>query len=409
MKNEHQTLILFTFSFPFGNSEQFLETEIEYISSQFSKVLLVPYSYDSNMDSRALPDGVKCLTPLYNFSKFSYILKGIVNFSPITFAIKEFFCKKVYTNRKWIRSWLLSWLRIRWMLADKRLKATLSCNKDALLYFYWGTGIADIIPFLDNRKKIIRFHGADFYEESSLNNGYIPFRNKQLKSMDYGIFISKYGERYLREKYRDISFDAKIYPLGVKHIGKSMPETDGTLKIVTCSAMIPLKSIKTLVNALKSLQIAVTWTHFGDGPLKNDIQERIEKLPANIKCNLMGLVPNREILNYYKNNPVDLFINTSLEEGIPMSIMEALSAGIPVYATDTGAITELLDKKAGKRLPVGIKPEDLAKEIMGFYDLSKTSKLKLRDGAFNCWKNKADSEIKYSEFSKFLLDYSLQN
>ncbi|NCO54621.1 MAG: glycosyltransferase, partial [Bacteroidetes bacterium] len=44
---------------------------------------------------------------------------------------------------------------------------------------------------------------------------------------------------------------------------------------------------------------------------------------------------------------VDLFINVSESEGIPVSIMEALSAGIPVIATNVGGTNEIVNNDVG--------------------------------------------------------------
>jgi len=47
-------------------------------------------------------------------------------------------------------------------------------------------------------------------------------------------------------------------------------------------------------------------------------------------------------MKYYENNGVDLFINLSDIEGIPVSVMEAMSYGIPSIARDVGGISELV-------------------------------------------------------------------
>jgi len=43
---------------------------------------------------------------------------------------------------------------------------------------------------------------------------------------------------------------------------------------------------------------------------------------------------------YYES--LDIYINTSLHEGIPMSILEAMAAGIPVVAPQVGGIPEII-------------------------------------------------------------------
>ena len=48
------------------------------------------------------------------------------------------------------------------------------------------------------------------------------------------------------------------------------------------------------------------------------------------------------MLDYYKNNIIDIFINLSASEGIPVSIMDAISFGIPCIATNVGGTGEIV-------------------------------------------------------------------
>ncbi len=65
-------------------------------------------------------------------------------------------------------------------------------------------------------------------------------------------------------------------------------------------------------------------------------------------------------MEYYSNHDIHLFINVSKSEGLPVSIIEAISFGIPVIATDVGGTREIVfDGKNGFL----IKPELNAQEI----------------------------------------------
>lgn len=54
---------------------------------------------------------------------------------------------------------------------------------------------------------------------------------------------------------------------------------------------------------------------------------------------------NQQVYDYYKSNKVDVFVNVSYSEGLPVSLMEASSFGIPVIATDVGGSAEIIDKE----------------------------------------------------------------
>jgi glycosyltransferase involved in cell wall biosynthesis len=59
------------------------------------------------------------------------------------------------------------------------------------------------------------------------------------------------------------------------------------------------------------------------------------------------------VLAHYAQEPVDLFVLLSRSEGLPVSIQEALAAGVPVLATDVGGVAEAVgrDGEAGLLLP----------------------------------------------------------
>jgi len=90
----------------------------------------------------------------------------------------------------------------------------------------------------------------------------------------------------------------------------------------------------------------------GDGALRGKVCALINKL------NLKG----RVILTGWRNDVaallscLDVFVLTSLWEGLPIAVLEAISAGVPVIATDTGGIREvILDGKTGYL----VKPHDI--------------------------------------------------
>jgi glycosyltransferase involved in cell wall biosynthesis len=89
-------------------------------------------------------------------------------------------------------------------------------------------------------------------------------------------------------------------------------------------------------------------------------------------------------------NSVDLFLNVSTTEGVPVSIMEAFSAGIPVYATNVGGTSEIVNSGNGKLMDKDLTPEKLAHEIRSFNELTSETKLTLRNNALKTYSEKCD-------------------
>ncbi|MBK9590971.1 MAG: glycosyltransferase [Crocinitomicaceae bacterium] len=68
-------------------------------------------------------------------------------------------------------------------------------------------------------------------------------------------------------------------------------------------------------------------------------------LPKNVIVELRGNISNKEVLEFYQFNHVDLFIHVSLLEGFGFSIIEAFSFGIPAILYPGGAVKELIDER----------------------------------------------------------------
>lgn len=175
--------------------------------------------------------------------------------------------------------------------------------------------------------------------------------------------------------------------------------------------MVPVKRIHILADALKYIDFPVMWTHIGDGPLLGEMVEKanllIEEKP-NVRVNFSGKMTNREVLAYYEAGPVDLFLNVSASEGLPVSIMEAASRGVPIIATDVGGTSEIVnvDEGVGFLLPESTTPEEVALTLKTFYKLSGSEKGNMKNAAFLAWHKNFNAGKNYSEFCLFLDSFS---
>jgi glycosyltransferase involved in cell wall biosynthesis len=77
----------------------------------------------------------------------------------------------------------------------------------------------------------------------------------------------------------------------------------------------------------------------GDGPLRLDIEEEIKKLQLSEKVILTGLT--RDVQSYL--SIMDVFLITSLWEGLPRTVLQAMAMGIPVVAYKSGGIPEVVN------------------------------------------------------------------
>lgn len=408
-------LIIFTNNFPFGNAETFLETEIFYLKNYFTTIHIFPLYYGQSKTARQIPENTTYSEPFFKIdvvkNRSGLLLAGILNTAPVGFAIKELLKNKVIYNFNHIKNWLSEVCIVRNILSTcNRKKIDSEIQTNSILYFYWGDKSSGIVPFVNRKYKIpivARFHNSDLYEE--IKNGYIPFRPKLLKNLTSAVFIAGKGENYMKSRYQNIAFQSRVFKLGVSQITKSKTKNDGIFRIVSCSYVVPIKRIDLIIDVLNTLNFKIHWTHIGGGPLLEQIRGKSKTLKRNIKPHFLGHVTNNDVLEFYKTNSVDLFLNVSASEGIPVSIMEAIAAGIPVIATDVGGTSEIIDESFGKLIEKNFTVYHLGQLIQEIYLKTTEQRTMMRKAAFAFWNKNFNAEKNYTNFAEFLSKLGIKN
>ena len=115
-------------------------------------------------------------------------------------------------------------------------------------------------------------------------------------------------------------------------------------------------------------------------------------------------MPHNEVIDYYQSHYIDLYLLTSSSEGLPIAIMEALSFGTPVIATDVGGIKEMIvpDPKTPfcRLLPKDITGEDIADAIRQW--IKENSKKNCAIAARKEWEERWSCTANYTKFADFL-------
>ncbi len=240
--------------------------------------------------------------------------------------------------------------------------------EDVYAYGFWGVHGGLPLALLGRRTKsaVVRVHRYDLYEEMT---GYIPFRRGLFNSVDLVLPISDHGHSYLVERYPSVTHKVVTQRLGTVDRGLGPEPQPGLSRIVSCSNVIPLKRVPMIFESLReaALTSPIEWVHFGDGADFASLQSLIAKHDhPGLSVGLRGRVPNLSILEYYQSTPITAFVNLSESEGVPVSIMEAMSYGIPIVATDVGGVAELLgvDGESGVLLPADPTAKEAAVAVL---------------------------------------------
>ncbi len=407
-----ERLIIFTSHYPFGAGEPFLEEEIRIAESCFNEITIVTYAKSNEALTRYIPKNAKVIhlrkdsKHTGKFVKGSGLLKNlfrITTWKEICNGIKERGSNQLITIIKYIL------LFERHIDSIKREQAVWM-NSDpchTVFYSYWLNAAAVYLSRLDrlNDVRICRAHGGDCF----FDREYVPWRKDVLKRIDKVFTVSAGGKDDLTSHYKK-HVDHIEKKIDVARLGVNIPEkntaaatSDGEAVIVSCSNIIPLKRLDLLINALadESVRHHIRWVHFGDGPQLEEILSLANELLDHsdyVTYEFKGRTPKTEIMDFYRENNVALFINCSDVEGIPVSIMEAMSYGIPAVARDVGSNREIVNENCGALLPSRITPRDLASCIDRILDVSGESMLKMRKAAIETVKNNYDCIKNYTSF-----------
>nr|WP_321406974.1 glycosyltransferase [uncultured Carboxylicivirga sp.] len=149
--------------------------------------------------------------------------------------------------------------------------------------------------------------------------------------------------------------------------GKFIKINENSYKVLSTGRLSTQKGFKYLIDAAKEVIKLKPDTYFfiaGKGKLKRELKEQISKNGLTSNVFLIGFQEN--VIPLLKG--ADLFVLPSLYEGMPNSLMEAMSVGIPVISTKVNGVTELMeDKKHGLIIPPANKDE-LVKTILSMID-----------------------------------------
>lgn len=396
-------IILINNSCPFYG-EPFLRTELDWIPNDQS-ISVFPIMLKKIMEKpQPIKDNIEVLQIASVPKKVDY-LRGAIYSLISLFKYREisaiFMRKQPFRNLlKAIKFVYLSESRVhaiaRWLKQNHT-------NERFLFYSYWLYETAFVAARLSEiysgSKFITRCHGYDLYEVRHVN-GYLPYRKYLIASADNIYPISDNGKVYLEQLYGTHgNSKIAVMRLGTIRNQQSVAKKSECITLVSCSNLVKVKRVDRIIDALAQFSRRSNWYHFGDGPLRRELEIMAKRLPDNIEWHFCGSVPNNQIMKFYQDHYVDAFLNVSEFEGIPVSIMEALSFGIPVVATDIGGTHEIvIDHDNGILLDSNFCTQQLVRAIVELTEGSIEGVDNYRARAKEVWEDMCNAEINYNLF-----------
>ena len=352
--DKEKLVVLLTRRFPYLPGEQFLEEEIVCWDKYFKGNILIIPSKSVGV-SREMPKDVyvKRLDGRQSKRSKSFIvLKTLFSSLFIREIFFLLFRRKEVKYKLFKIAFLTSYRVLSFVSIYKRLLKE-RLKREVIIYSYWNSVesyAAAILRQKQNKYKIkliSRAHGFDVYEERR-QFAYMPLKWQFKDSFDRVLAISEQGKFYLDKTYQ-------MKNISVERLGVNISEgicastDDGCLVVLSLSYCTPIKRVDRIIEAISAFKranprIEVTWHHIGDGIEMVNLKKMSEQLfnGQGIKWRFHGDKRNSEVHDFLKTNKVDVLLNTSESEGVPVSIMEAMSYGVPAIAPDVGGIRELV-------------------------------------------------------------------
>jgi colanic acid/amylovoran biosynthesis glycosyltransferase len=175
--------------------------------------------------------------------------------------------------------------------------------------------------------------------------------------------------------------------------------SDGVVRIVSASFVAPVKRVPLIAQAVidfavRHPKLAVEWTHFGDGPQLDWVRQLVSKAPTSFTACLPGQVAHAAVMAHYASQAVDVFLLLSESEGLPVSIQEAASAGVPIIATDVGGVRELVGGDNGVLLSASARQTQAVEALeQVLLKDSLTERQAKRSASHRRWSESFDAEL----------------
>lgn len=366
---DRDILFLVTSSFPYGKGEEFILNELDYLNEAFNSIHIISQNRDEKIDKQI--DSRFMVHRIDKAKSLAYSQKLIL----LVKAVKELIVSKkikiTLTNLKVLYVYLL-----KSKLIENKILQIIDQEKYELdhvtLYSYWydaaSLAISTVKKKRVNVRTVSRAHRFDLYEEGTIQ----PFKNESIHYLDYILPCSKNGESYLKERFPNNADKIVCSYLGTLNENEFNVKSNSKT-IISCSYLRPVKRVDLIINSLSLLNDKdIKWIHIGDGE-NQEYYKTLSKDKLKIQYQFLGHLSNSEVLSLFKNENIKCFINVSTSEGLPVSMMEAQSFGIPIIATNVGGVSEIVTERSGVLLDANPDEIEISRAIKKILMLDEVS------------------------------------
>ena len=371
------TILYLTDHWPYPPGESFVSNEIRDLAPHFDKILLLPTTMDPLGEmARDVPENCEVLSGVHSAILKQWQSKGFLGRFGSGLkqkgVVNEMLASRPFAPREVIGE--AAQIRVACNVIENSLGSRFS-EINAVVSFWLNRGACIAAELSRRHERIVSFsrgHGGDIYAHRR-GRKHLPMQRVALKGLNAILPDSDAGVEHIQEKYPEVANRVEIGRLGVDNHDVAAASNDGRLHIISVASLLPVKRIHLIAAALQHTERGIKWTHVGGGETLDLVTAELEQVGDNVEVDLKGQVAHEDVLLWFTENPADVFINVSSSEGLPVSIMEAFSYGIPAIATAVGGMPEIVAENCGVLIESDFKPEELGSILEG-WDISDTER-----------------------------------
>ena len=265
-----------------------------------------------------------------------------------------------------------------WQISDAELSELLRVLGETharLLHIYFGHIAVHLLPLIRAWKhpSIVSFHGADVMVDMNKP----AYREATLQMLDAVTLVLVRSES-LRRAVVDLGCDPEKIeiqrtgiPLEEFPIRNRTVPKNGEWQFVQAGRLIEKKGLPVTLRAFSTFSRQhpnATLTIVGEGSLLLKLQKFARELGVADRVSFTGFVSQEQLREiYYRSH---IFVHPSQtgrdgnQEGIPNSMLEAMTTGLPVFATEHGGIPEAIENGVSGLLVPERDDEALARALL---------------------------------------------
>jgi len=238
---------------------------------------------------------------------------------------------------------------------------------------YRGAAVARAQKGWKHRPPLVTvFHGRDVsveYQRDRLER----YRDLFIQGDLHVTVNAQFAKRLVECGAPDARVETRHLGIPVSRYAYSAPKVDTTLRLFSLCRLVEKKGLKTAIDALVLLhqhhpEIGWRYDIGGDGPLTSELQDQVTRNGLQDRVRFLGALPHQDALKRITNSDVLLAPSCTAkdgdQEGIPVTLMEAMALGTPVCATRHSGIPELVTHHETGLLSDEYNAEELCQNIL---------------------------------------------